>query len=491
MGKYLYGAAVQGIQRFIFQTNELKEIIGASELVAQICDDLFSKILGKGSSWQLDNDPNCLVHAAGNVKYLFDSEETCKHVVRVFPMEVIKFAPGVTISQAVIPWSGNYHQDSKLLDDKLKIQRNKPVRSVQTGFIAVERDHRTGLPKLFPDGTDEGTIRKNEAFREVKGKSKLCIRAFGNRIPPEKYPFNISDITKDNDWIAVIHADGNSLGKVFQGIKNKDTLKSFSKELDYNTMQSAREAYEKIKEKYDLDEEEKNPIRPVVLSGDDFTVICRAGFALEYAGEFISSFEKKSFSSIPGKRLSACAGIAFVKSKFPFSFAYALAEELCSEAKKDARSFNPSAPASCIMFHKVQDSTVENYADIIQRELTPQTNISLSFGPYYISEAPAPDRWTLKELLEKSAGFNTPKGNGIKNAFRKWLSAIYIDPEMAKQLIRRAIYLDSLRKKDAPDKSDILIDLLNKLTDTIPDEGITYPIYDLLAINTIMSQKTR
>ena len=34
--KFLYGAAVQGIQSFIFQTNALKEIAGASELVEQI-----------------------------------------------------------------------------------------------------------------------------------------------------------------------------------------------------------------------------------------------------------------------------------------------------------------------------------------------------------------------------------------------------------------------------------------------------------------------
>ena len=30
MSKYLYGAAVQGIQGYIFQTNELQDIIGAS-----------------------------------------------------------------------------------------------------------------------------------------------------------------------------------------------------------------------------------------------------------------------------------------------------------------------------------------------------------------------------------------------------------------------------------------------------------------------------
>ena len=33
---YYYGASIQGIQGFIFATNKLKEIIGASEIVKNI-----------------------------------------------------------------------------------------------------------------------------------------------------------------------------------------------------------------------------------------------------------------------------------------------------------------------------------------------------------------------------------------------------------------------------------------------------------------------
>ena len=47
MSKYLYGAAVQGIQDFIFKTNKLKEIVGASELVEQVCTSQFAKMLGR------------------------------------------------------------------------------------------------------------------------------------------------------------------------------------------------------------------------------------------------------------------------------------------------------------------------------------------------------------------------------------------------------------------------------------------------------------
>ena len=40
MGKYLYGASVQGILDFIFKTNKLQEIVGASEIVKNI-EELF------------------------------------------------------------------------------------------------------------------------------------------------------------------------------------------------------------------------------------------------------------------------------------------------------------------------------------------------------------------------------------------------------------------------------------------------------------------
>ena len=52
MTKYLYGASVQGIQQFIFQTNELKDIVGASELVESICTELFKKVVGKDGKKQ-------------------------------------------------------------------------------------------------------------------------------------------------------------------------------------------------------------------------------------------------------------------------------------------------------------------------------------------------------------------------------------------------------------------------------------------------------
>ena len=66
MEKYLYGASVQGIQSFIFQTNQLDDISGASELVESICTKVFKEMVGEG----FNEKSNAVIMAAGNVKYV-------------------------------------------------------------------------------------------------------------------------------------------------------------------------------------------------------------------------------------------------------------------------------------------------------------------------------------------------------------------------------------------------------------------------------------
>ena len=106
--KYLYGAAVQGIQGFIFQTNKLRDIVGASELVEEICTTKFASLVSgndltyKDAKDYLKEDKNAILFAAGNVKYIFESKEACEKVDRVFPKEISEFAPGITVSQAVV-----------------------------------------------------------------------------------------------------------------------------------------------------------------------------------------------------------------------------------------------------------------------------------------------------------------------------------------------------------------------------------------------------
>ena len=213
MSKYLYGAAVQGIQEFIFKTNELKHIVGASELVEQICTSAFDAFAEHGDS---------IVRAAGNIRVIYDNEEDCRHAVREFPKKVMTMAPGITVSQAVVPLSDDFGRAIDEVEALLKVQRNKPQRSVTFGVLGVKRANNTGLPVVFVseknEYKDEPTIQK-ECFQNNRG---LCEKSFGTlQIPAKAIAFDIKDMTGKNDWIAIIHADGNGLGKVVQKVGKK------------------------------------------------------------------------------------------------------------------------------------------------------------------------------------------------------------------------------------------------------------------------------
>lgn len=481
MSKYLYGAAVQGIQDFIYRTNSLKEIIGASDIVEQICTTLFVKALGEDGNqkYDINADDNFIVHAAGNIKYIFEDEEKCKEVVKIFPRMVMEEAPGITISQAVVEYNpDNFRNNSNELEKVLRAQRNKPMRSTTMGLAGIIRNRQTGLPALCGENLyDEATTKKIEH----SNATALCAKAFGKKIPGNKFPFNISDITSQNDWIAIIHADGNGLGTLIQKIgQDKDSLKKFSKSLDEQTVEASREAYWQIANDYDFDKLDIIPIRPIILSGDDFTVICRADLALSYADTFIRKFEEKT-------NLTACAGIAYIKSTFPFYLGYQLAEDLCSAAKTEAKEKNGirvtkgnrCLPPSCVMLHRIQDSFYQSYEDVEHRDLSPCPGISLRFGPYYIDREVAKQKgkWTTTDLWEHIHPSHDKDWNAAKNAIRRWLTEIHYDFNMAEQRLDRSIKLNERYGDD-----------MKTITDH--SSGVC-PAYDVISLNTIMNQQIK
>ncbi len=486
MSKYLYGAAVQGIQDFIFKTNELKHIVGASELVEQICTKAFEEFEKNDKK---EKTGESVVRAAGNIKFIFEKEEDCARAVREFPKKVMTMAPGITISQAVVPLGDDFGKAIDNIEALLKVQRNKPSRSVTTGLIGIKRTNNTGLPVVLikkGDYKDESTVQK-ECFQNVK---LLCENSFGKEVFSHKeVAYDISDITDRNDWIAIIHADGNGLGKVVQAVgKQKEVFRDFSQKLDVATKKAANMAFASVAERF----EDKTiiPIRPVVLSGDDMTVIIRGDLALDYANAFIAAFEettRKHLGDVLKEQhvfadgndcLTACAGIAYIKSSYPFYYGYQLAEELCGQAKKDTKAIHGvetnHLPPSCLMFHKVQDSFIVDYKDIVERELTAKDGLSFKAGPYYIK--PQSMKNTVEDLVAASQLLNSENGDGIKSGIRNWVSLRIEDKNKADQRKHRML--------------QIFTD--EKAVETLTCEKDKRCIaYDVLAYNTVINQQTK
>ena len=471
----MYGASVQGIQGYIFQTNKLKDVIGASELVKELCETDFKR------EFALTGSVEYIVKAAGNIKLILDSEEDCKRIVFQFPKYAMEKAPGITLSQAVVKCvSDDMTEDRKKLEDRLRAQRNRPCKSLTLGSVAMHRSPLTGLPAVphkDNEPLDEGVLRKREILDENNVNKTLFEIFTGEKVRYSEMGLEIRDLTGRNDWIAIIHADGNSLGELVKdlGKEGKEKLREFSENLDKATRQAAQEAYKKVKG----NDEKKHPIRPIVLGGDDLTVICRGDIAIDFVKEYIDQFEQET-QKMPSKKLTACAGIAFIKSSYPFSFGYELAETLCGLAKKDAKSdemknANKGMVPSCLMFHKVQSSFVEDYESIKQKELTLKDGSSLCYGPYYLAEQT--NRWTIEKLCDKASEFAEEKNNSVKTSVREWLTKMHEDTQVAKQYSKRV--------KAISGNSELYE------CATTESARKSYPAYDILSLVTIKNQKTR
>ena len=483
MTQYLYGSSIKGIQQFIFETNKLKEIGGASELIEKLSYDIFNKEFDIA-------EENYIMHAAGSIKLIADKEKIQK-IVKNWPKIVEETAPGLTLSQAVVKIESETltYKNMQTLEKNLKTARNKIEITQDLSPMAAIRSRRTSRPAI--DWKDEHNAPRDRLSKikqkngEKDAAQTLMNKCFGenNSENNDSYPFDITDILperQETGWLAVIHADGNSLGKIIQKMgktlennnKNiKDAFEKISTALENATITAAQETIKKIiVPVFDGEESKKYAFRPVIIGGDDLTIIIRADLAMEFTKLFLENFHTETKNNlielsktleIPELQngLTACAGIAYMKASYPFHYAVHLAEELCIDAKKHSKEIHSDTIPASLSFHKIQDSFTDKYKDIIDRELSPTSDISFKYGPYYLDAKHGPTIDNLQDqakcILEKEAP---------KSGIRQWLTYLHKDTNEAglwlervneiakdKKYKKETTYIDalSLKKEDA------------------------------------------
>lgn len=506
MSQYLYGASVQGIQSFIFQTNKLKEIVGASQIVDNICTSKFRDYCK--SIGHILKEDNLIMSAAGNIKYLIEDKDTCEKIVLSFPSEISNYAPGITVSQAVVACTEDLKADIDKLERRLKTQRNIPSMPVDIGFMGMKRARRTGgvaIEKRKSDFIDRATLKKIDT--PEKDTLNLFEKFSGTKVKVIDVPFNLNKITEqeENAWIAIVHADGNGLGVLLSNMskelggdkeKVRSSFSRFSKELEIATQEAAQVAFHKVIGEENLKEilEKKEllfPLRPVILGGDDLTLIIRADLAFEFATSYLKAFEERTkarfeelnIQSLKGG-LTVCAGIAYIKTSYPFHYGVQLAEELTGAAKKYSKELNPTKAPSSLYFYKVQSSFIEHLPDMMDRtRLAKASKIDFNRGPYLLNKVD--DRANVEELLEPLHFLLDEQlnDNGISKV-RNWVAQLYKDPQKA------AFFLNRIQQFNPSIYNKLkLKEIHQALLDTNSRGLLTSNINDLIVLSSFKKSK--
>jgi len=413
MTNYAYLFEAKSIQSYILATNRLKEIVGASELVERLTGSFDSQdaLLNHALNAIGGNGKIQFSRKGGATFYAFsECFEVIDKLASLWPLLVRQYAPDLEFAQA--KGEGKHpHEAFENAQQQLLANRNcQATRLPQAGPFAI-RNRRTGEPatKLSknaksdkPEPVDAATWRKLK-FAEA---GKLAKRFAENATPgewptlltPEKgqdgrnFPFK-----EERQTIALIHADGNGLGQVLihlqEHAKNKPDdylklFKDFSESVTRATQQAARNATIKVLQEARKDEGiVLYPARPIVLGGDDLTIIVRADLAMKFTQVYLKEFArlskdemsilKKEYPSLPQHllpgQLTACAGVAYAKASVPFYLLHGLAEDLCKQAKSMAKpkaKENKREGLSALSFHRITTAMVDDYQDILKRELT-------------------------------------------------------------------------------------------------------------------------
>ncbi len=431
-------------QSFIFDTNKLREQMGASQLVLMAgttyITEAFADVTGAPSVAMAPlavpafvNDATCnrplesgaaaeiIIATSGKSLLLTRTLSDAQRIVSYVTEKVLREADGMDVAGVIVPFDlsevriniGKAVSDAHARIEQVRLERPSALlRHPRLPIVApcAFSGRASGAHYFVGEGSERELHIVSHASRAKRDKRDEAIdrmkqQAFpldeGRQSKLSRYLHNLdAALSKSEGWFAVVHADGNGLGQVFLdferrvneagGTKDRDYIgfyRAFSQSIESCSGQAFHDA---------LSAWPDTPrLVPLVVGGDDLTIVCEGSRALDFTRRYLDSFEALTKSAagvkaISPNGLSACAGIALTKSHFPFHAGYELAEGLLRSAKQVKRMVDTSSqPCSALDLHFLYDSS-PIALDAARERLTIQSGSQraarLYGGPYVVSD---------------------------------------------------------------------------------------------------------
>lgn len=467
-------AEVAHVQSYIFGSNRLKENVGASSLVVSATQDWAYETLDPQNlrtnlkeDYLLEESPfndlhiedgnlhaEVLYGGGGNFVGLFRSEDQARKFITSLSETVLCRAPNLhfVCHHESFNWNGDIPLSKAVAHalGELKAQRSfQPTQWGLGGLGVTQVCASTQLPAVWMDKqpSDNGIASWDTVSAEVIAKRQYAEKANerlrkdlldAKDLPDAKnydFPLQLDSLGRtkgDTSQMAVVHADGNGMGKIITDIFSKiidnrayinmmrgfsEKVKTLAQDAQKHMLDRVLNAIEQDKKgvyiqhsqqhsdrKIYLDHKSNNtyflPIRPLISGGDDVSFACDARLAFALSETLIEAFEHESEPimtwlkqavdaldqtfhddvSIPD-RLTACAGIAVVNVHYPFARAYQLAEDLCQSGKRALHEHGLDTGA--IDWYQATGGLYADLDEMRERETLTESCHSLTLRPVF------------------------------------------------------------------------------------------------------------
>lgn len=386
-----------GKQAYLFATGRRREAVGASYLVQAVTDwartELGDGTIAAGAAAEV------VVATSGTVLAFVAERERAVAAVRAVTGRALREAPGLGVTGVVgepFRWDsgGAPAAVAALFAQSGAVRANRPGPGTRFPVLPVaELCPSSGLPVagLASIGAErvprsapalaklDAVPKALERLEEITGVARPQLLRATELLAGEDLPG-----VDGPDRVALVHADGNGLGRLVTGLADHlglhgaarpDTAyaagyRAFSETLDG----AARFAFEEAVETVMAKEGRAPLVLPLVVGGDDLTFLADATIASALTVEYLRAFVRyaaddaavagpvTAASGVGDPRLGVAAGLVITGPHFPFSAAYALADELVTDVAKRAKTALTDAvgrPVPCVALAcHVQSDTV-------------------------------------------------------------------------------------------------------------------------------------
>jgi hypothetical protein len=390
MRKVITAVGTGSIQNYVFGTNRLREDVGASLLV----DDATKW-------WTRQGRFEILFSGGGNAGILFDDIGKAQAAVWQWSRHFLEFAPGLRLTAVHVEYEeGGLAEAYLKAGRKLEQAEDAPPFGAPLGAIPFSR----------MCGSTGGAASDRRYQERWMSDEALAKWAREKKRPFDLSPNELEDLDRDGaSHIAIVHADGDGIGKRFREIAEeggrdiefRGKLRRFSDDLEKvveDTLNVIKNDLGKLRpalvEAGIIDNKpDQIPIRPLIEAGDDVTFIVPGRIGLATAVRYMQLFSEHAKTTL-GKEFTSSAGILILSTKFPFSRAYSLVEQLAHSAKVARRE--RASKKSWLDFQIVLEGTTGDLDQV--RESYEFSEYSLLRRPYELGSN-APNGWKTFETI--------------------------------------------------------------------------------------------
>ena len=366
----LFGLDAHGIQKYLFATSKLREIVGASRLVASLTDAWVEEALEAlriRSRGHGDGGADWFVPVrlgGGSVRLVLARAELAKVLAGTLRRRAIAEAPGLAFDMAMTPFdtsTGDLAEANGRVIERINASRNRVRGGGQFAGFPFGAPCRLTFQPAGGYGEDvnerlcEASLAKRAAQRLGRGEWAELVRDHqlisGRATGDDPFESELSrmvDGGTDGGHVAVVCLDLNDLGEQgrvvterCRGFQAADAFHRFTERVKHATTKAFRAGLDAVAkhpaaatvlpspDDAGRSEIPPLPLRPLVMGGDDLTFVMHGRLAVPFLAGMLRSFETDGFNG--------GGGIAFVKAKSPFGRAVDVAEQLVASAKRKGR----------------------------------------------------------------------------------------------------------------------------------------------------------